>query len=199
VTRLALSLLAVYGAVALIGRILLQLGRTGSTGVIKPSGVEWLNGALLFGGFALATIGPALAASDSLEPIGALDGRLGHVAGIALAVGGMTITVLSQLAMGNAWRIGVEPSEQTELVTGGPFAIVRNPIYSGMIPFFFGIALLVPSPLTIAGAASVLAALELQTRVVEEPYLLRTHGEAYSGYAARVGRFLPGLGRLRRG
>jgi len=33
-------------------------------------------------------------------------------------------------------------------------------------------------------------------RAVEEPYLLDTHGDAYRGYATRVGRFLPGVGRL---
>ena len=33
-------------------------------------------------------------------------------------------------------------------------------------------------------------------RFVEEPYLRRAHGEAYRAYAARVGRFLPRIGRL---
>ena len=32
--------------------------------------------------------------------------------------------------------------------------------------------------------------------MVEEPYLLKVHGSAYAEYAARVGRFLPGVGRL---
>ena len=194
----ALVFLSVYGALALVGRIALQLRRTGSTGVHVPTGIEWLSGVLLVGGFALATCGPALAASDALEPISAIDGSVTNAAGIGLAAGGMATTVAAQLAMGKDWRIGVEESERTDLVTGGPFAVVRNPIYSGMIPFFFGITLLVPSALTIAGAVSVLAALELQTRSVEEPYLLRTHGDAYADYAARVGRFFPGLGKLRR-
>jgi protein-S-isoprenylcysteine O-methyltransferase Ste14 len=39
--------------------------------------------------------------------------------------------------------------------------------------------------------------LELQTRLIEEPYLGAIHGERYAAYAARVGRFLPGIGRLR--
>jgi protein-S-isoprenylcysteine O-methyltransferase Ste14 len=39
---------------------------------------------------------------------------------------------------------------------------------------------------------------EAQVRLVEEPYLLGVHGDAYRAYAARVGRFSPGLGhRLR--
>ena len=41
----------------------------------------------------------------------------------------------------------------------------------------------------------LVAAVQLQVRVVEEPYLRRVHGRVYRGYAARVGRFVPGLGR----
>jgi hypothetical protein len=43
----------------------------------------------------------------------------------------------------------------------------------------------------------LVVALELQTRLIEEPYLSRIHGEQDADYAARVGRFLPGIGRLR--
>ena len=32
--------------------------------------------------------------------------------------------------------------------------------------------------------------------LVEEPYLLAMHGAAYAAYAARAGRFVPGIGRL---
>jgi protein-S-isoprenylcysteine O-methyltransferase Ste14 len=66
-----------------------------------------------------------------------------------------------------------------------------------MIPTSLGIALLVPNAVAVAAVLLLLTALEIQTRLVEEPYLLRTHGSAYRDYAARVGRFLPLVGRLR--
>jgi protein-S-isoprenylcysteine O-methyltransferase Ste14 len=50
--------------------------------------------------------------------------------------------------------------------------------------------------LAIAAFVALVTALELQVRLVEEPYLLRTHGENYANYAARVGRFVPGVGLL---
>jgi protein-S-isoprenylcysteine O-methyltransferase Ste14 len=50
---------------------------------------------------------------------------------------------------------------------------------------------------TIAGLILAVTALELQVRRVEEPYLLGKHGEAYRGYTASVGRFIPGVGLLR--
>jgi protein-S-isoprenylcysteine O-methyltransferase Ste14 len=65
-----------------------------------------------------------------------------------------------------------------------------------MVVGWAGFALLVPTWLGFLGAAVVAVALELQVRYVEEPYLLRTHGEAYRDYASRIGRFVPGLGRL---
>jgi protein-S-isoprenylcysteine O-methyltransferase Ste14 len=188
---LALALLVAYGLLAFVLRALIQLRLTGSTGIKgisgRPGSVEWVGGVLFVLAIAVSVAG--VVAGDTEGP---------PVVGAVLAVLGLVATAGAQLAMGDAWRVGVDPDERTRLVTDGPFALVRNPIYAGMIPFFSGIALLVPNALTIAGAALLLVALELQTRLVEEPYLRQVHGTTYSDYAARVGRFLPGVGRVRR-
>jgi protein-S-isoprenylcysteine O-methyltransferase Ste14 len=140
--------------------------------------------------------GPTLQLLDWLPPIPVLDGRFGGALGVALALLGIATTVLAQFAMGDSWRIGVEESERTGLVTHGPFALVRNPIYTAMIPAFAGIVLLAPNIVTLAGVILMTVALELQTRLIEEPHLAAIHGEQYATYAASVGRFLPGVGRL---
>jgi protein-S-isoprenylcysteine O-methyltransferase Ste14 len=140
--------------------------------------------------------GPDAPADGPLNPVDALDGDAATALGVVLASLGIAITAIAQFAMGDAWRIGVDASERTELVVHGPFSVVRNPIFAAMIPSFAGIALLAPNAVTIAGAILLLAALELQTRLVEEPYLSTVHGERYTTYAARVGRFLPGVGRV---
>jgi protein-S-isoprenylcysteine O-methyltransferase Ste14 len=199
VPGLALVLLALYGLLALGLRMLVQLRRTGSTGFKglsgSPGSIEWTAGVLLAAAIVLCVAGPLLELLDAMGRAEALEGKVGAAIGVALASVGIVLTVAAQFAMGTAWRIGVDPAERTELVTDGPFAVVRNPIYSAMIPAFIGIALLAPNFLTIAGAILVIAALELQTRFVEEPYLARVHGDRYAAYAARVGRFLPGIGR----
>ncbi len=74
---------------------------------------------------------------------------------------------------------------------------MRNPVCTGMLSAVLGLALLVPSVLALGAVVALLVAVELQVRLVEEPYLLRTHGDGYSAYAARVGRLLPGVGHLR--
>ena len=198
---LALVLYLVYLLLAFGLRTVVQVRRTGSTGFKgiggRPGSAEWLAGV----GFAVALIlgasAPVLALLDVVEPIDALDGHGGHAVGTILALAGIAATLVAQMAMGESWRIGVDPEERTALVTDGPFALVRNPIFSAMLPTALGLTLVVPSWVAILGLVGLLVALELQVRVVEEPYLLRTHGETYAAYARRVGRFVPGLGRLR--
>jgi protein-S-isoprenylcysteine O-methyltransferase Ste14 len=199
----ALVIYALYLALAFGVRTLIQWRRTGSTGFHgvggTPGSAEWLAGA----GFALALIlgasAPVLALLDVVEPIATLDDARLHVLGLWLALAGIGLTFYAQGAMGTSWRIGVDESERTELVTTGPFALVRNPIFAAMIPTGLGLALLVPSVVALAGFAALVVALELQVRIVEEPYLLRVHGQRYAHYARRTGRFVPGAGRLRPG
>ena len=127
---------------------------------------------------------------------GALDRRAVHLAGLALCLAGTAGTLWAQLGMGDSWRIGVDHRERTALVTGGPFRLVRNPIFSCMTIGLGGIALLTPNAIAAVTLLLLLVTVELQVRLVEEPYLIRTHGAPYRAYAARVGRFVRGIGRL---
>lgn len=200
---MAATALVLYGlslALTFGVRIAVQLRRTGSTGVhglaADATPLERLAGVLFVCGLVAGAAAPTLTLLDVLEPIPALDGAAGHAIGIVLGIGGVALTFGAQLAMGNSWRIGVDPDERTELITDGPFQLVRNPIYSAMIPTVLGLVLMVPNILSIAALAALVVALELQVRKVEEPYLLQVHGREYADYAARVGRFIPGLGLM---
>jgi protein-S-isoprenylcysteine O-methyltransferase Ste14 len=199
---LGLALLGLYGLLAFGARMTVQAHRTGSTGFKGLRGAsgpaERLGGSLFVVAVMLYAAGPALQVAGVLDSIQGLEGELTDVLGVVLTSLGIVGTVIAQFAMGDAWRVGVDPSEHTELVTHGPFSLVRNPIFAAMLPCFVGMALLAPNGVTIAGAILLVVALELQTRAVEEPYLLAVHGEQYAVYAARVGRFLPAIGRLRR-
>jgi protein-S-isoprenylcysteine O-methyltransferase Ste14 len=187
---------------ALVVPVSIQLVRTGSTGLkgpgSSPGSIEWIAGALLLIALGVGVAAPILALDDSVEPIDGLDGAAGHVIGIVLYALGLGLVVFSQQWMGRSWRVGVDESERTELVQGGPFDFVRNPIFTGLLVMSVGFTLMVPSVVSFASTALLLISLELQTRLVEEPYLTRVHGEAYSGWARRVGRFVPGVGRLAR-
>jgi protein-S-isoprenylcysteine O-methyltransferase Ste14 len=197
----ALIAYALYLALAFGLRTVLQLRTTGSSGFSgisgRPGSAEWTGGVLFVVALVLGMAAPLLALVGVAAPIDELDSPAGHAAGIVLFAVGLAGTLVAQVAMGSAWRIGVDASERTELVTDGPFAWVRNPIFSAMLPTSLGLVLMVPSAVALVGLLALIVALQLQVRVVEEPYLLRAHGEAYRAYAARVGRFVPGVGRLR--
>ena len=198
---LALTGFLVYFGLAFGLRSILQRRATGSTGFKgisgSPGSAEWLGGVAFVAAIVLAVAAPLLALAGVSEPLPALDGPLSQVAGAALFVVGLTGTLLAQGAMGASWRIGVDERETTALVTDGPFALVRNPIFAAMLPTSLGLVLLVPNVAGVVGFAALFVALEVQTRAVEEPYLLATHGERYATYAAGAGRFLPGVGQLR--
>jgi protein-S-isoprenylcysteine O-methyltransferase Ste14 len=141
---------------------------------------------VIVAGHVLVAVAAVMQASES-APLAAA------VAGLVLFAAGLILIARSQAAMGASWRIGVDPSERTDLVIAGPFAVVRNPIFTGMAVCLTGIAILTWTWLAAAGVAVFVAGIELQVRAVEEPYLRRTHGTAYAHYLRSAGRFLPRL------
>jgi protein-S-isoprenylcysteine O-methyltransferase Ste14 len=199
--RLAAAMLVLFGVLTFFVRVAIQLRRTGGTGLIglrKGAGPrEWLSGILFIGGMAMSVVSVNLVLNDDLDPIDALDVGVLHAVGIALAALGGLAVFAAQLGMGASWRIGVSDDQETDLVTGGWFRLCRNPIYSSMVVGWMGFALMVPTRLSFIAVVVIAIGLELQVRAVEEPYLLRTHGDEYRRYASRVGRFVPGVGRFR--
>ncbi len=198
--ELALAVYVAYLALAFGLRSLLQRRRTGSAGFHgvsgRPGSAEWAGGVLFVVALLLGLVAPVLDLADVLAPVSALDGTAGHVLGLVLAAGGIVTTLASQVTMGTSWRIGVDAEERTALVTAGPFGLVRNPFFSGTGLVAAGLVLMVPNAVAIAALLALVAAVELQVRVVEEPYLLSAQGQEYREYAERVGRFVPGVGRI---
>lgn len=195
----ALGLLVAYLALAFGVRVAVSIRTIGRTGVVAPDArvpIEWLGGSLFLFAIVLGALNPLLALLDVIEPWDFLDTGAAHAVGLVVCGIGITGTFVAQMAMGDSWRIGVDPEERTELVTGGVFALCRNPIYSFMIVAWIGFALLVPTWIALLAGLLLVGSIELQVRLVEEPHLMRTHGEPYRAWASRVGRFLPGLGRL---
>jgi protein-S-isoprenylcysteine O-methyltransferase Ste14 len=195
----ALVLFGIFGVLGFGWRSWEQRRRTGSTGFRGVSGelgsTEWFAGVGFVVALVAAVLGPVLQLVGVVSPVGILDAEWIHTAGTLIAVIGIVATVYAQLDMGDSWRIGVDPSETTTLVRIGVFGCVRNPIFTAMITFGFGIALVTPNLVAIAGFVLLVVTIELQVRVVEEPYLLTVHGDAYRDYLTSVGRFVRGVGR----
>jgi protein-S-isoprenylcysteine O-methyltransferase Ste14/thiol-disulfide isomerase/thioredoxin len=172
-------------------------GSTGFHGISgRPGSAEWFGGVLFVLGLLLGVAAPIAQSAELVRGL-FLAPAWADGLGVTLALLGIGGTSWSQASMGTSWRIGVSGSERTELIERGPFRWVRNPIFSFMVLTAAGLALLMPNALSLAALGALVLAVELQVRFAEEPYLLRVHGERYSRYCQRAGRFIPGLGRVR--
>lgn len=196
---LALVLYAGFFVVAFGWRTWVQWRRTGDSGLrlhADPGTLQWW-AKLGFIAALVAGIAAPVSGLAGLDPIAVLDHGWVRIVGVVVTLAGIAATALAQWQMGTSWRIGVDSSERTGLVTHGIFGHVRNPIFTAMFIAAAGFTLLVGNWVAVGGFVALIVALEVQVRAVEEPYLSATHGDEYRAYAARAGRFVPGVGRRR--
>ena len=121
------------------------------------------------------------------------------IAGIAVAIFGEAIRIWAVGYSGATTRADVVTAPQ--LVTAGPYAIVRNPLYVGNALIALGFWLAFSGGVTLAASVAMLlvvVALVIGVYAIivplEEAYLAGEFGDAYRRYRARVPRVLP-LGR----
>ena len=190
--------LYIVALVVLFGvRSWVQQRRTGHTGFHGISGTPahagWWGGVLFVVAMVAGLAGPLLAVTGTVPT----DSPLAlQAVGLVVALTGFAATLAAQTGMGASWRIGVDPAERTELVTTCVFAHLRNPIFTAMATAQAGVVLMVPTWVSMLALVALVVAVQLQVRAVEEPYLRAVHGANYETYAARAGRFVPGIGRL---
>ncbi|WP_240760951.1 isoprenylcysteine carboxylmethyltransferase family protein [Mycolicibacterium sp. CR10] len=195
---IALLLVATFWLLDGLVRSRVQRHRTGDSGIRIPrTAQQWSARLTLAAGMLLPGIAAPIAELLGMPPIPLLDHWPLRVTGLALATIGVLASFGAQHAMGPSWRTTVDPTEQPALITSGIFAIVRNPIYAAINVMVIGLTLLVPNGIALAGVVFVITGSQLQVRLIEEPYLREIHGPGFHDYASRVGRFLPGIGRLR--
>jgi len=112
-----------------------------------------------------------------------------NVAGVALMVAGAALALWGVRALGTNLTMLPYPKEGSTLVTSGPYRLVRNPIYGGLILGSFGLALAVHSWLSLAYALALLVLFDLKSR--REERWLRERYPAYIDYQRRVKKLLP--------
>jgi protein-S-isoprenylcysteine O-methyltransferase Ste14 len=157
----------------------------------RKRGGPWATGFALQGlGYAVIGIEPRWRMTSSLLFEFTLD-----LAALLLLAGAVWIMVAAVPALGRQYGIPARIVEGHELVTHGPYALVRHPIYSGMTGILLatGLALgrfgnlVIAAPLFAAGTA---------LRILSEEKLLRETFEAeYKAYAERVPAVVPALCR----
>jgi protein-S-isoprenylcysteine O-methyltransferase Ste14 len=111
-------------------------------------------------------------------------------AGFALGLVSIAFWTWTQLALGKQWSPQLRLREEHHLITTGPYARMRHPMYAGVSGFGLGLALVSANWVFVALAALVI--LGMAFRVPQEEHMMIDEfGETYRVYMQRTGRFLP--------
>ena len=109
--------------------------------------------------------------------------------GVALCVLGFGLAINARRHLGRNWGMPMSRKEQPELITSGPYARVRHPIYSGLILAMLGSAMGVNvfwAPLLV-----LIGAYFIYSARREEAVMLQLFPEQYAAYRARTGMLVP--------
>ena len=125
-----------------------------------------------------------------------VDGVVG-LAGWALVSLGVVILGVSFVNLGSTLTAHPIPLKKASLKTTGLYAVVRHPIYLGLLVLALGLVVLAASPWHIAFFVALSAVLHVKAGFEER--LLRAVYPEYEAYARRVGRLIPRLSIFGRG
>ncbi len=110
--------------------------------------------------------------------------------GAAVTVGGMLFSVWARRHLGKNWSQAVTLKEDHEFITSGPYALVRHPIYTGLLLAIVGCALARGEWRGVLAVALVFGAL-WQKLKLEEKWMRVQFGESYEAYSRRVAALVP--------
>jgi len=111
--------------------------------------------------------------------------------GVALVWAGVAFAIWGKLTLGRWFTASFAIKEGHQLITHGPFAIVRHPIYTGLLALLLGATLVLDSVLTLGLGVLFVLPLWFHT-AIEEPIMEQQFGDAWRDYAKRVPRLVPG-------
>jgi len=114
-------------------------------------------------------------------------------AGILCLALGLWLFARSHADLGTNWSITLEVRERHQLITQGVYHRVRHPMYTSLLLYSLGQALVLPN--WIAGPSyGVAMVLLVGFRLGPEERMMREEfGEEYEAYMARTKRLVPGV------
>lgn len=142
--------------------------------------------ALMFAMIA-AFVAPHLAIFRFVEfaPVGAVPSGVGLIVCLA----GMALLVWARQSLGKNWSQTVSAKQDHELITSGPYRLVRNPMYTG------GILACIGSAIVAGGAFVFLLALLMPLFVwrvsAEDRLMARQFPDEYPDYRRRTKGLIP--------
>ena len=115
---------------------------------------------------------------------------------------GIAITLISFIlrrraiaTLGKFWSVHVEIKERHELVSSGPFAWMRHPVYFSMVLELVGIALMIEAWMTLALVLAIFIPTLAYRIVKEEAALSAQFGARFIEYRRKTPMLFPAVGR----
>lgn len=109
--------------------------------------------------------------------------------GLVIILIGLVFFVLSMITMKNSWRVGIDKSTKTELITNGLYKYSRNPAFVGFNLMFIGLFLTFPNMLTLL--ICIINFLSIHSLILqEEKHLESMIKEEYLIYRNTTARYL---------
>jgi protein-S-isoprenylcysteine O-methyltransferase Ste14 len=148
---------------------------TRSTGALPLRGLLIVVATLLF----------VVVHADGLE----VHGVVPRVLGTVILLCGLGFAIWARVHLGRNWGMPMTRKDDPELVTSGPYRLVRHPIYTGLLTAVVGTAL--ATNLIVLGIAAVLGIFFCYSATVEERNLGTTFPSAYPAYRERTKMLIP--------
>lgn len=108
----------------------------------------------------------------------------------AFTAAGLLFTVWARRHLGTNWSGTVTIKVAHQLITTGPYAIVRHPIYAGLLLAIAGSAIAIGEWRAVLAVAFALVSFLLKLRL-EERWMQQQFGETYRSYCQRVPALIP--------
>ena len=112
--------------------------------------------------------------------------------GAAVTIAGLLFAVWAREHLGRNWSRSVTIKEGHELITSGPYGVVRHPIYTGILAGFLGTAIAISQVRGFVVVVLIFLALWIKLRM-EEQWMRSEFGETYATYSRRTAALVPFL------
>jgi protein-S-isoprenylcysteine O-methyltransferase Ste14 len=150
----------------------------------------WVYRAVIFAGALL--IAPWTARMLGESPIWPIS-DYGAYALVGLMLVGLALTWWARIQLGPLWSSSITRKDEHRLVDGGPYALVRHPIYTGIIIALVATAAIEATQVALLGALLIAVGLWVKARAEERFLSTELAPETYESYRRRVPMLVPFL------
>ena len=110
--------------------------------------------------------------------------------GVVLCIAGLAFCIWARFTLGRNWSGVVTLKGGHELIMHGPYAVVRHPIYTGLLTMFIATVIVLGHVAGIIALPLVFVSIWIKLRH-EEKLMLQKFPDQYAAYQRRVKRLIP--------